>query len=211
MPDGQIVSYTISVPETYSNGQAVPVVLSLHYGTEQITPHFGDLMLRGMTQPAMQELDPIIIAPDVYQKTWVNIRCEERVMALMNEVCNTFNVDRKKVAVVGYSLGAEGAWHLAGKYPDFFTAAIPVAGHPPSDYLKTNWTVPTLAINSTADEIFPFKFVDDAVKQLQARGDQVQLFALDEISHYESNKFVEPMTEAATWIKQVWQANADQQ
>ena len=207
MPDGRVVSFTVAIPQNYIDERPVPLILALHYGTEKVTQFFGNQMVHAMVQPATAELDGIIIAPDVINKSWADFRCEECVMALLNEVCKTYNVDKSRILVLGYSMGAKGTWHFAGKHPDFFTAAIPIAGHPPIDYMDTRWTVPMLAIHSNTDEVFPFQVVDDAVRKLQARGDQVQIFPLKDISHYESGRFVEPLEEAVSWVKQVWDSN----
>ena len=130
-------------------------------------------------------------------------------MALLKEVIETYNVDRHRVLVVGYSLGAEGAWYYASKHPDLFTAAIPIAGSPPADYATMNWSVPMLAIHSKADEVFPFSVVSEAIATLERKGvDCIQLYPLENISHYESNKFVEPLTQGVTWVKEVWDTNA---
>ena len=48
-------------------------------------------------------------------------------------------VDMKRIAVTGFSVGGTGSWHFAAKYPERFSAAIPVAGRPPT-YTKP-WTV----------------------------------------------------------------------
>lgn len=208
MDDGRIVSFSVSVPESHADGRSVPLVLSLHYGGERITQFFGNQMLHSMVKPSMSDLKPLIIAPDVINKSWSNFRCEECVMGLMNKVCETYNVDRDRVVVVGFSLGAEGAWHYAGKHPDFFKAAIPIGGRPPDDYLATEWKIPLLAIHSTADEVFPYRVVNEAITSLKARGDQVQIYALEGVSHYETTRFNEPLKEAAGWVKEVWDLNA---
>ena len=211
MDDGRIVSFCISVPATLSDDIPVPLVLALHHGSGKPVQFFANEMVEAMIKPATLEMDPIIVAPDVINKSWINFRCEECVMALLAEICETYNIDRKRVLVIGYSLGAEGAWQYAGKYPDFFTASIPVSGHPPDDYLTTTWTVPMLVIHSTADEVFPFSAVSEAVKALEAREDGVvQIYPLEGISHYDSGAFIEPLKEAATWVQQVWDANASQ-
>jgi predicted peptidase len=207
--DGRMISFSISVPAMYSDEQATPLIVALHHGPDRMTQFFGNELLQGMIKPATEDLPAIIIAPDVINQSWQNFRCEECIMALLREVCETYNVDRQRVLLVGYSMGAEGVWHYAGRHPDFFTAAIPIAGHPPSDYLSTNWSVPMLVIHSRSDEVFPFKQVADAVNSLEARGNSpVQLYALEGISHYESGRFIEPLEQAVAWVQQVWKANA---
>ncbi|MGI9516366.1 MAG: dienelactone hydrolase family protein [Pirellulaceae bacterium] len=209
MEGGRVISFVIAVPDDYNANTAKPLVIALHFGMARQQQFMGREMLSRMVQPMTSDIKPIIVAPDYINTSWTNKECEEAVMALANKICETYNIDRDRILLMGYSTGATGVWHLAGRYPDFFTAAIALAGRPTSDILEMDWKVPMLVIHSRDDEVFPFSEVSEAVQEMQARvGGIVQLYELDGISHYESAKFFEPAKEAVTWVQEVWNTNA---
>ncbi len=204
MPDGRVVSFTIAIPTTYTDDKQWPMVLSLHYGARQIRQFFSSDMVNGLVVPAVDDLDPIVIAPDVMNKSWLDARCEEAVLYLFGQALKTYNINRKQVLVVGYSMGAEGAWYYAGAHPDKFTAAIPIAGRPLPNYQDYEWTVPMLVIHSRTDEVYPFARTEEVANQIGAETGYVQVYALDGANHYESNKYIEPLKEGVRWVMQVW-------
>lgn len=207
-PDSREIDFVISVPDEVYSDQKVPLVLVLHFGADRFPRFFGGQTLGGMVLPALEGMSAIAVAPDVINKTWTNPQCEESVMALMEEVCQVYPVDTRRILVTGYSLGGRGTWHFAGRYPEFFTAAIPVAGRPPADYAETRWTVPMLCIQSPDDEVFPIKYTRDAVNELQERDLTVQMYEVEGISHYDSARFVEPLKTAMGRVRQIWDARA---
>ncbi len=208
MPDDTPMDFVISVPSSIQAGQPVPLVLALHFGSDRFTRFFGSEMLVRLILPGMADLQAVVVAPDMINKSWTNDRCEQAVMALLNEICKTYPIDRNRVLVTGYSLGGRGTWHFASRFPDFFTAAIPIAGRPPLNYAEINWTVPMLCIQSTSDEVFPIAATREAIEQLNRRDLTVQLYELDQVSHYESMKYIEPLKHAMDWAEQVWDARS---
>ncbi len=209
MDNGRLVSFVVSVPTEYTPGTPTPLVVALHFGMPRAKQFMGREMVGRMVQPCTDDLKPIIVAPDYINTSWTNEECEQAVIGLVHKICETYNVDRQRILILGYSSGATGVWHLAGRHPDLFTAAIALAGRPTDDYLETNWSVPMLVIHSRSDEVFPFADVTQAVQQMRARvGGIIQLYELDAISHYESAKFIEPLKEAVEWVQEVWNSNA---
>ena len=55
--------------------------------------------------------------------------------------------------MTGFSMGGAGTWHFASRFPERFSAAIPMAGRPPADIGA--WKMPVLAIHSRSDEVVP--------------------------------------------------------
>ena len=66
--------------------------------------------------------------------------------ALLDGVMSSYNIDKKRIAITGFSMGGAGAWYFADKYPDRFTAVIPVAGRP-TPY-AAGWRLPVFAVHS---------------------------------------------------------------
>ena len=69
----------------------------------------------------------------------------------------SYNIDRKRVLVVGFSMGGRGTWHMAAQHPDLFTAAIPMAASTRGMTIDQLGRQPTYVIHSREDEVVPFE------------------------------------------------------
>lgn len=106
--------------------------------------------------------------------------------------------------VTGYSLGGSGTWYLAARNQFRFAAAIPMAGWPQPDSADVRWEIPLYVIHSRQDEVVPFEQTAKVVRQLEDRAVAVQCMWLQNVTHYETGYFVEPLRATAPWIRKVW-------
>jgi predicted peptidase len=194
------VRYSISIPPSYSPSKPVPLVLALHYGGNPNGAGRGVLQI--LVAPALAELGAIIVAPDSLGGGWNIPENERAVNELLEAVLASYNIDKKKIAVTGFSMGGAGVWHFAGKYPDRFSAAVPVAGRPPAS--AADWRVPVFAIHSRDDGVVPFGPTETRIAELQKAGLRAELIALNGITHYETDRFVGGLRRAVPWLKEVW-------
>ena len=58
-------------------------------------------------------------------------------LALLDSLVATLPIDRQRISVVGFSMGASTAWNLLHARPGFFSAAVPIAGVPRADQAAT--------------------------------------------------------------------------
>lgn len=199
--DGTDLRFTISIPENYSNKTPAPLIVALHYGGD-VTPFYGRGVLEQLVAPALKELDAVIIAPDSIAGRWTNDTNETAVIELIDHVIASYNIDTAKILATGYSMGGQGAWYLAGRNQDKFSAAIPMAGRPVEGI---SWRIPVYAIHSREDEIVPLAPTKAFVERLMSKGHDVQLIVVEGISHYETSRFIDPLRSAVPWIKQIWE------
>lgn len=205
LESGDTLRYTLSIPEGFSPGEKAPLVIALHYGGD-VTPWYGKGYLTILVEPALWKLDAVIAAPDCPSPAgWDNPGSEAAVLALMNHLKRYYTIDDKKVVLTGFSLGGIGTWYLAARYPDLFSAAIPVSAMPRPDVAEAVRDIPVYVIHSTGDEIFPVKRVEEMVEKLKIRGLPVHMKILEGISHYQTPSFVDALRETIPWIKQTWQ------
>lgn len=197
--NGPTIHYAISVPPRY-RGEPVPLVLALHFGGAP--DGAGRAMLDILIQPALADLGAIVIAPDSVSGGWSTPQNEQAVNALMGAVERSYAIDMRRVVVTGYSMGGAGTWYWAEKYPDRFSAAIPVSGRPGS--AATAWRVPVFAVHSRNDEVNPIAPTEQRIAELKKQGLNAQLVVLTGISHYETNRFVDGLRQALPWIQQIW-------
>lgn len=201
--DDPAVHYAISIPRSYSPGTPAPLVLALHFGVRGgASAGAGGSVLQLLVAPALANLGAVIVAPDSVRGDWSTAENEKAVNALLDEIMAHYAIDVKKVVVTGYSMGGAGAWHLAQKYPQRFSAAVPVAGRPPA---KANtWRLPVLAIHSHSDQVVPFGPTETRIAELQEAGVNAKLIALDGITHYETTRFRDSLRQAVPWLREVW-------
>jgi predicted peptidase len=196
--------YTIAIPASYTGENSVPLVLALHYGGHG-APFFGYGVLAGLVEPALRELEAIIVAPDCTGADWTDPQSEEDVIAVLEHVVSSFNIDPQKTLVAGYSMGGIGTWHLAGRHPDRFRAAIVIAGLPPDWLADVEWTVPLYVIHSENDAVLPIETTEAAIEQLNNRGVAVEFVVTQGSNHYDTGQFIGPLRTAVPWIENVWQ------
>lgn len=196
--------YSLAVPAGYTGDEAVPLVLALHYGGHG-QPYFGLGMLTGLMEPALRKLRAIIVAPDCTGQDWTDPQSETDVLAVLDFIEDTYNIDRRWTLVAGYSMGGIGTWHLAGRYPSRFAAGVVVSGSPPSGTPDPDWEVPIYLIHSTGDEVLPIGPTAAAAELLLNRGVRVAFVVLDGIGHYDTVRFIEALEQAVPWIEDVWQ------
>ncbi len=52
---------------------------------------------------------------------------EKDVLNVLELVRKEFNIDGKRIYLIGHSMGGAGAWHLGTKYPDLWAGLAPIA------------------------------------------------------------------------------------
>jgi len=177
--------------------------MSLHYGGE-VTPFYGRGLLEQLIGPVLRDLDAIIVAPDNASGGWANPQAEEHVLGLLNHIEANYNIDLSKTLLTGYSMGAMGTWYLAPRHSDRFKAALPVAGRPQADSVSFDWQTPMYVINSSADELIPFKGVQSTIEQLQKRDAPIEFVIVDEITHFQVSRYQPHLRAAIPWIRRMW-------
>ena len=197
------IHYALSIPANYSSSKPVPLVVALHFGVGGgSAAGAGRSVLSILVRPALEELGAIIVAPDSLRGDWRTPENERAVKELLDNVLGSYNIDKKKIVVTGFSMGGAGAWHIAEKYPDYFSAAIPVSGRPPASIAE--WRLPVLAIHSHNDQVVPFDPTEARITELQKAGKRAELIALSGITHYETYRFVDGLRQAVPWLRQIW-------
>ena len=198
--DGETIRYAISIPPGYSAAARVPLVLALHFGGNPVGA--GRSMLDLLIRPALTDLGAIIVAPDSIDGGWSGPENERAVQTLLEAVLNTYSVDPQKVIVTGFSMGGAGTWHWANKFPERFSAAIPVAGRPTGS--ASAWRVPVFAVHSQNDELIPIGPAQRQIEELKELGQNAEIVVLTGITHYETSRYVEGLRRAVPWVKDLW-------
>jgi len=201
--DEPAIHYAISIPRNYSPSRPVPLILALHFGVGggDAAGAGGDVV-QILVGPALSELGAIMVAPDSVRGDWSTPENEKAVNALLDMVLSRYSIDKKKVVVTGFSMGGAGSWHFAEKFPERFSAVIPVAGRPPAS--ASGWRLPVLAIHSHDDQVVPFGPTEARIAELQKAGVNAKLIPLTGITHYQTSQFRGALRQAVPGLQEVW-------
>lgn len=142
------MDYALFVPSTYAKDKKVPLVVALHGlgGNPQQM-----IRSRGLTEQA-EKLGYIVAAPMGFNsRGWYGALgsgkgfggkgfgkgaddpenlgelSEKDVMNVLALVRKEFNVDEKRIYLIGHSMGGAGAYHLGAKYPEIWAGLGPIA------------------------------------------------------------------------------------
>lgn len=103
---------------------------------------------------AQKDQHAIILAPQIPAGNWDAMATN--VKALIDNIIDAENVDRSRIYICGYSLGAKGTWSMIQKYPNFFAGALS-AGSPSTpltnaDQYSRTLSTPIWAGNGSAEK-----------------------------------------------------------
>jgi dipeptidyl aminopeptidase/acylaminoacyl peptidase len=80
-----------------------------------------------------------------------------------------------------------------------------MAAEPPENALATDWTLPLFVIHAREDQLFPIANTTRMVVKLEESGVDIAYRILEHTTHYETQKFMIPMQDAVTWIRERWE------
>ena len=178
------MDYLLYLPEDYGKvDKQWPLMVFLHGAGER----GGNLDLVKMYGPAKlaeegKDLGFIIVSPQCPEgKWWSNYI--EKVMALVDEACDNYDVDQSRIYLTGLSMGGYGTWAVASTYPDRFAAIAPVCGggHPfIADNLKGT---PVWAFHGAKDDVVSLSESQNMVNAVNAAGGAAKLTIYPEANH----------------------------
>jgi hypothetical protein len=194
-------SVTVWIPEA---SEPRALVLLLHgavlqkgRGPEQLGP--TRLLVRCLAAPALQGLNPIIIAPGSPTGQWWRRDETALVLGLVLAARDRWPQAGSRSVITGYSNGGIGSWYFARLYPEYFVAAVPMAAN---ETIAGETPLPVFAIHGTKDETFAFPAVQAAVRALSQRGRDVTLEAKYRGTHMAVCSYVPELSRAGLWLEQ---------
>lgn len=202
-PEGSTLPYGRSIPGDYDPGRPRPLILALHPGGEKV-PFYGAQFMRQVALPGLGALNAIMIAPDCPTRSWSDPVSEKAVMALVDNVLSEYAVDRRRILVVGFSMGGRGTWFMSSHHADLFTAAIVMAGAT-GEPLEGLGKMPTYIIHSKEDQVVPFGQAEQRAAALERMGRPVRFEALEALGHFEMGGYVPALARAGGWVAERWQ------
>lgn len=177
--------YLLYLPQGIEGARRWPLILYLH-GRSLSGDNLSLLPRYGLPARLEDEDDfPfVVVAPQVPAgETWTDT---DRLAALVREVRARYPVDRTRVYVIGYSMGAGGVWRAAIAHPELFAAAAPAAAwtpDPSESAARALVDMPIRIYHGTADEVAPFDRAQAMARALEEAGVDVTLSAYPGADH----------------------------
>jgi predicted peptidase len=199
---GQVL-YAVSIPDGYNAATPSPLILVLHPGGQR-SPYYGAEFARRVVEPALRQMKAIMVAPDCSERAWSDTGCEKTAITVIEQAMRSYNIDRKRVLVVGYSMGGRGTWYMAAQHPGLFTAAIPMAASTRGLTIDQLGRQPTYVIHSREDEVVPFEPAEEIARDLKTLKRDVEFEALDDFTHFDMTSYIEALQRAGRWVAGRW-------
>ncbi len=177
--------YSLYVPENYTPQRTWPLIVCLHGGYGR-----GDDYIWTWLRPAKSK-GYLLLSPKSAGPTWsvLNPPLDIRsIQAMLEEVCATYAVDRRRVYLTGLSDGGTFTYLLGLSCADLFAGAAVVAGdlHPMVDPLlrkKEGKALPLLIVHGVLDFIFNIESIRQSHTLLQKLGYNVTYQELPDWGH----------------------------
>ncbi len=162
----EIMPYHLLVPSSYSASKAAPLIIALHGlgGTED---SFFDAY--GKQLPALAEQRGYIVAAPLGYRVdggygWglgtpptdptarrLAELSEDDVMHVLAEVRRNYNVDPKRIYLMGHSMGAIGTWKIVSKNPAMWAALGAFSGQGVPATVERMRDLPEYVVHGDAD------------------------------------------------------------
>jgi len=120
--------YLLYLPAEYEAKQTEqwPLVLFLH-GSGEKGDNIEKVKIHGPPKLVSQgkQFPFVLVSPQCPADTRWNA---EELAKLLDELTNTYRIDKQRLYVTGLSMGGSGTWSLVSACPDKFAAAMPLCG-----------------------------------------------------------------------------------
>lgn len=123
-------AYQVYVPRTYSPEREWPLVLFLHGagegGSDGLLP--TEFQLGSAIRRHADLFEAVVVFPQQRPAPYWSHTDLSLALACLEQTCQTWRIDRKRLLLCGVSSGATGAWSLALRNPRRFAGLLIVAG-----------------------------------------------------------------------------------
>ncbi|TQR44381.1 prolyl oligopeptidase family serine peptidase [Paenibacillus popilliae] len=179
------INYLLYLPDKYGKDPEAkwPLLLFLHGAGER--GHDIELVKRhGPPKLAEkgEKLPFVIVSPQCPEESLWEIE-RDALIALLDDVCETYRIDESKIYVTGLSMGGVGTWNLAANYPNKFAAIAPICGGGnPKQAVQLTHT-PIWAFHGAKDAIIPAEKSSEMVDAANAAGGNAKLTIYPNANH----------------------------
>jgi predicted esterase len=161
----EVMPYRVYVPTTYTGAAPTPLLIALHGlgGSEDsMFDSYAKQPIALAQQHGFLMAAPLGYRPDGFYGAGAgatNDAAVRRRMALSEQdvldvvqlMKTHYNVDQRRIYLIGHSMGAIGTWHLASKFPDIWAALGPFSGTGSPALAEGMKAIPQIVVHGDAD------------------------------------------------------------
>lgn len=196
--------YQISFPDNYNNKDKYPLVLFLHGAGERGNDNqkqmmHGSSLFNDTTN--RKNFPAIVIFPQCPQESyWVKIIRSGSVFdfghkekiteplymveRLLKDLINTNQIDKRRIYIMGLSMGGMGTLDLICRNPRLFAAAIPICGGVELERVSKIKDLPVRLYHGGADNVVPPEWSRNIFKELKSLGsDKIEYIEYEGVGH----------------------------
>ena len=151
-------------------GDKASLVIYLHGGSSR-----GDDNETQMQEPGIGSISKwlygnnrkaILLVPQCPEdKSWLG-PFQSAIVGLLQTYIDRGVADASRVYVFGGSMGGTGTWNMLSNHPDFFAAAMPVAGNPTGLNPEAVSQTPLYTVMGTADRLMKLSNVETFLRDM---------------------------------------------
>ena len=193
--DGTAIEYKFMSPMKLEEGQKYPLVLALHGrgGNTAAAPKLASDKLRAkfpcfVLVPESTKAGHWLTPKNRTQRKRPTKAMLPAALEALDAFIKKHPVDTERVYVTGQSMGGVGTFGAISLRPDFFAAAIPIAGGwDPSDASKIKH-LPIWVFHGDRDKVVPTKYSQEMVAALKKAGGNPKYTEFKGVSHDSWNR-----------------------
>jgi predicted peptidase len=175
--------YLLYLPPEYGVDEAKrwPLVLFLH-GSGERGDDLEKVKVHGPPKlvAAKPDLPVILVSPQCPADSRWNAA---ELAKLVDDLANTYRVDRQRLYVTGLSMGGAGTWSLLAEYPELFAAAVPICGRGDVSAAEKIAKTPAWVFVGGKDRPQTVAGNEEMVAALQKAGADVQFKLYPDLPH----------------------------
>jgi hypothetical protein len=223
---GKTLAYSLYVPATFITSAHLPLLVHMHGGGARSTYSDTVLWTGGLLLPFLrlnsnwsEATHPCVILEPLCGPSWCG-PCWDSICAPAGPHIHNLNsprpalqiirdfipilqkdlrLDSSRSYITGWSNGGSATWDLIMYWPDFFAAAVPLAGAGDTLHAYRELNVPVWAGASQDDDVVPFIGTKSMVDKLTALGGSPQHTYVNGWHHFSEGAILQT-PELVPWL-----------
>ena len=196
------MNYLLSLPEDYTEGEVLPMIVFLH-GAGEVGTTPECLQSTGLMRLIKEGLPvrAVVLAPHLpdRRRVWNNL--VDETFELIDKTAKALRVDENRISITGLSMGGYGTWEMGICYKNYFSAMAPICGGALSWRFYELTDMPIRTFHGDVDEIVPISVSYEIVDRINNAGGNVEFTILHNVNHnYNCWDYAYGRTDLLTWL-----------